>query len=110
MFLFLCFFIGLIDAATMPFSLPDTTHPEPVTVAIGHSHCDEVVPTAALQEDGKSTSLLGGAHFCCSALACSTCSVDFISQHQSDSYLSSEIVKPLSTISESIFRPPRTEL
>ena len=109
-FLVLCFGLGVIHAATMPFAwLDDTRLPVPVSATMAHGHCDEAVPASA-SPDGKRANQSSGDHACCLVLACSTLASRFVFHRQTDDYRFSEIAKPVSNVTEAIFRPPRARL
>lgn len=104
--LLLSFLAGMVNAATMPIISGKTTH---VTEPSVHSHCDEVVTTAS-QDDSDSVGKLNVSHYCCSAIAVLGSPLSFSLLEASDFHLLGEISKPISNITESIYKPPRNYL
>ena len=108
--LFLSFFVSQINAAMMPIDLNFANN---VVVTSGHDHCQEAAP--ASHHDGSNSSANpspkpNSTHYCCAVIAVLMSSPVFSAFRQEESYLLSDSKKPISSIAESIYKPPKNYL
>ena len=108
MLVFLSFFVSQINAAMMPVDLNLASS---VVVAASHDHCQEA--TQASHQDGGNSSANPKAnttHYCCAVIAIIISSPTFSVSKQVEDYWLSDSEKPISTIAESIYKPPKNYL
>ncbi len=104
--LFLSFLVGMVNATTMSFL---SGEPSQVVQFASHSHCEDVAARAS-HDESQSTGKLSVSHYCCSAVAVLNNPISFVPLGISTFYLLGEISKPISNITESIYKPPRNYL
>lgn len=105
MLLFLSFFVSQINAAMMPVDLNLASS---AVVTSGHDHCQEA--TQASHHDGGNSNTnpkANATHYCCAVIAIIISSPTFSVSKQVEDYWLSDSEKPISTIAESIYKPPK---
>ena len=87
----------------MPIPFGESSH---AVQSTSHSHCEEVASPIS-HDDSHSVGKLSVSHYCCASIAVLHNPVNFVFNKSSDFYLLGETPKPVSTIAESIYKPPK---
>ena len=101
----LSFLVGIVNASTMPVL---SSGPIQDAQASTHSHCEEVASTQShsdMQPSGK----LSISH-CCSVIAVLSNSISFEVLVSPSFFVIGEISRPVSNITEALYKPPKNYL
>jgi hypothetical protein len=104
--LFLCLFVSLMNASTMPVDLSGESAS---AMVVGHDHCQEAA-SATHAESSKPSASSSAAHYCCAVVAVLMAPPVFSVSKQVDVHLLADVARPSSNIAESIYKPPRNYL
>ena len=101
----LSFLVGIVNASTMPVLSSAPIHDAQAST---HSHCKEAVSTQShsdMQPSGK----LSVSH-CCSVIAVLSNSITFEVLVSPSFFVIGEIARPISNITEALYKPPKNYL
>lgn len=102
----LSFLVGIVNASTMPIL---SSAPIQDAQASTHSHCEEVASTQShsdMQPSGKPSV----SHYCCSVIAVLSNSISFEALVSPSFFVIGEISRPVSNITEALYKPPKNYL
>lgn len=100
--LFFSLLVSQINAAVMPIE----SNTASISVrAFSHEHCQETA-LVAYSEDGKPSGNASPTHYCCAIVAILMTLPAFSLPKQVDVYMQDDASAPISSITESIYKPP----
>ena len=101
----LSFLVGIVNASTMPVL---SSGPIQDAQASTHSHCEEVASTQS-HSDMQTSGKLSVSH-CCSVIAVLSNSISFEALVSPSFFVIGEISRPVSNITEALYKPPKNYL
>ena len=102
----LSFLVGIVNASTMPVL---SAGPMQEAQASAHSHCEQATSEKS-HGDSHPTGKLSISHYCCSVIAVLGSSITFEALISPSFFVIGEIARPISNITEALYKPPKNYL
>lgn len=102
----LSFLVGIVNASTMPISSSGPIHDAQAST---HSHCEQAA-SANSHADTQPAGKLSISHYCCSVIAVLGGSISFEALLSPSFFMIGEIARPISNITEALYKPPKNYL
>jgi len=106
LYLCLSFLVGMVNAATMPILSNGPVHDMQVST---HGHCEEAANPSS-HSGSEPVNKLSVGHYCCSAIAVLSSSISVDVLASPSFFVIGEIARPISYITEALYKPPKTYL
>ena len=100
------FLVGIVNASTMPVFSSEPIHEAQTSM---HSHCEQAASPNS-HSDTQPAGKLSISHYCCSVIAVLGSSISLEALISPSFFVTGEIARPISNITEALYKPPKNYL